>query len=348
MHTEFEESNDLIHSYLSDRKQEVVVSGTRSEMHNIRCGVPQGSNIGPLLFLIYVNDIENLNIRGHPRLFADDTAISYKGKGRAEILQNMSDDLHLITSYLENNLLALNLQKTKVMVFGDKQDQVTTHSTLIVNGVVIEEVSNFKHLGVHIDNRLRWDVHIREIVTSCSSLSGMLWKLSTFVPQHVLLKIYFAFIHTRYQYGIAVWGSSYNTHLKEVQIQQNRCLKAIFKLPFLFPTHDLYSNQEHSILPIKGLFNYQIGIIMFKVVNRLNLHHNWQFNAATHQHRTRYAHLLRQTEFRTEIGRKRFQNVGPNIFNNLPEDVKSADSIEIFKKKLRTYVKTNIDRYIAR
>lgn len=179
-------------------------------------------------------------------------------------------------------------------------------------------------------------------------MCGMLWKLSSFVPQHVLLKIYFAFIHTRYQYGIAVWGSSYNTHLKEVQVQQNRCLKAIFKLPFLFSTNDLYSNQEHNILPIKGLFTYQIGIIMFKVVNQLNLHHNWSFNTAIHQHRTRYAHLLRQTGFRTETGRKRFQNAGPSVFNTLPEDVKHADTIEKFKKNLRIYVKNNIDDYIIR
>lgn len=341
-------ANDLMRSYLSNREQQVVISGIRSELRSIFCGVPQGSNIGPLLFLIYVNDIANLQIKGQPRLFADDTAISYKRNSRAQIFQDVSNDLQLITAYLENNLLALNLNKTKVMVFGAKDSENTSQPVLIVKGVPIEEVSTFKHLGIHIDSRLRWDVHIRKILSSCSSLCGMLRKLSSFVPKHVLLKIYFAFVHTRYQYGIAVWGSSFNAHLREAQVQQNRCLKAIFKLPFLYPTNDLYSALDHNILPIQGLYTYQICTIMFKVINQLNLHHNWTFNAATHQHRTRYAHLLQRMGFRTEIGRRRFQNVGPDMFNNLPDDVKNAGSIQIFKRKLRIHVRNNINAYIVR
>lgn len=338
-------ANAFIGSYLSDRQQGVVISGIRSDYRNIRCGVPQGSNMGPLLFLIYVNDISNLNIKGQPKLFADDTSISYKSNNVADLFQAMSQDLHLITAYLENNLLSLNLTKTKVMVFGNKD--TSSHPKLVVKGKTIEEVTSFKHLGVHIDNRLRWDVHIREMLSSCSSLCGILRKLSRFVPQHVLLTIYYSFIHSRYKYGIAAWGSSSNIHLKDVQIQQNRCMKAIFNLPFLHPTRELYSTMDHNVMPILGLFTFQICAIMFKVVNHLNLHHNWTFNSATHQHRTRYAHLLQQSGFRTEIGRKRFQIVGPNLYNQLPEDIKNAQTFLQFKKYFRTHVKTNIESFIV-
>ena len=102
-------ANDLLRSYLTDRYQQVMVSGIRSSPCVIKCGVPQGSNLGPLLFLIYVNDIARLNLKGKLRLFADDTAISYEASNAYELNQYMSTDLQIVINYLENNLLALNL-----------------------------------------------------------------------------------------------------------------------------------------------------------------------------------------------------------------------------------------------
>lgn len=338
-------ANDFLHSYLTDRQQQVMISGTKSTTCTVNCGVPQGSNIGPLLFLIYVNDVAKLHLRGQLRLFADDTAISYEARTVSELYRDMSYDLQQIMQYLENNLLALNLQKTKMMLFG-KRDTPGATMELVINGAVIEEVESFKYLGVWIDNRLKWNVHIRETVASCSSLCGILRKLSHFVPQHVLVKMYFAFIHTRYQYGIAAWGTSCHTYLKEMQVQQNRCVKAIYNLPFLQPTTTLYTNTENNILPVLGLFTFQMGVTMFKVVNNLNLHHNWIFSSAGHHHQTRYAHMLQQRGFKSEIGRRRFVNMGPNIFNQLPENIKNSNSILQFKRSLKKYIKDNVNNYL--
>lgn len=337
-------ANQFLESYLKDRRQQVVIDGIKSTPSTINCGVPQGSNIGPLLFLIYVNDIAKLNLKGQLRLFADDTAISYEAKTVSELYRDMSHDLKLIMQYLENNLLALNLQKTKMMLFG-KRETLDATMGLVINGATIEEVDRFKYLGVWIDNRLKWDVHIRETVASCSSLCGILRRLAPYVPRHVLLKMYYAFIHSRYQYGIAAWGTSCHTYLKEMQVQQNRCVKAVYNLPFLQPTNTLY-NTENNILPVLGLFTFQIGITMFKVVNNFNLHHNWIFSGARHQHQTRYAHMLQQSGFRSEVGRRRFINMGPNIFNQLPEYIKNSNSILEFKRCLKSYIKDNVNNYI--
>lgn len=341
-------ANDLLRSYLLNRQQKVRVSGISSEYRSSNCGVPQGSNLGPLLFLIYINDIAKLQIKGHPRLFADDTAIMYKSNSVTELFADMSNDLRLVTAYLENNLLSLNLHKTKLMVFGARENHAAPHPTLTVNGVTIEEVSYYKYLGIYIDNKLRWDCHIRNTVDNCASLCGILRKLSKYVPQHVLLKIYFAFIHSRYQYGITTWGTTFNTYLKDIQVQQNRCVKAIFKLDYLHPTNQLYSTTEHNILPIQGLYIMRTATIMFKILNNLNLHHNWNFNAAAHHHQTRYAHLLQRTGFRTEVGRRRFQNLGPATYNRLPEEIKSARTIQQFRRNLIIYIKSNIDQFIVR
>lgn len=139
-------ANELLRSYLAGRQQKVVISGSSSEYRTIKCGVPQGSNLGPLLFLIYVNDIAKLQMIGQPRLFADDTAISYKCRSVYDLYRIMSNDLQLVMAYLENNLLSLNLKKTKIMVFGAKDNQVSPYPVLSVNGETIEEVSSFKYL----------------------------------------------------------------------------------------------------------------------------------------------------------------------------------------------------------
>lgn len=333
--------NDYLRSYLTDRQQQVVVSGSRSVFLNIRTGVPQGSNLGPLLFLVYVNDIAELHLSGKVKLFADDTVLLYENKSPGVMIQLMKIDMECILGYLGNNLLALNLEKTKMMLFRNSQTVVPPHPPLNVANEVIEEVQSFKYLGVHLDNRLTWRKHIDEVVSSCSALCGILRKLAWILPQHALLKIYYAFINSKYQYGIAIWGTACRTFLKDVQTQQNRCIKAIFRLPFLYPTFDLYASQQHSILPILGMFKLKVSVLMYKIETG-QLHHNWRFTRAVHQHFTRQAGDFQQERFRTEIGRRRFTNLGADIYNQVPDLIKNLPELTSFKSRLKYHLKEHL------
>lgn len=340
--------NYLLASYLEERAQQVVVSGVLSDECAISCGVPQGSVLGPLLFLLYVNDLSNLKLHGMPRLFADDTAISYTSASPTRVVEEMREDMEVVQDYLTNNLLALNIGKTKFMLFRFPKRKLPTYPELTVRGERIEEVATFKYLGVHIDNRLSWSEHVEKVATKCSALSGVLRKLSKSVPQHVLLKMYHAFIQSRYQYAIAAWGTCCKTHLKVLQVQQNRCIKSIYKLHYLHPTRELYTMPQHNILPINGLYTQRIATVMFKAVKNLNLHHNWQFRTAEHRYPIRTAHHLRQSDFRTETGRKRFLTRGPHIYNNLPEDLKQSQTLSEFKRKLVSHIRSHLESYIVR
>lgn len=340
--------NALLQSYLSDRIQQVVVSGIRSEIQFVRCGVPQGSVLGPLLFLIYVNDMSKLQLHGKTRLFADDTAISYACPSPVVVVQQMKEDMELVFNYLENNLLALNLSKTKRMIFRFLHSQLPEYPSLSVRNTVIEEVACFKYLGVYLDNRFNWDNHVRQVIAKCSSLCGILRRLSRSVPHHVLLKIYLAYIHSRYRYAIAVWGSCPKVYLKELQVQQNRCIKAVYKLPFLHPTRELYSMPQHKILPMYGLYTQSVAVIMYRILNNVNIHHNWEFEAAIHDHYTRGSTDLRRTGFRTELGRRRFKIRGPTLYNELPENMKEALTVNEFKRKLTIYTRENLNNFIVR
>lgn len=333
--------NDYLRSYLTGRLQQVVVSGSRSDLRNVQTGVPQGSNLGPLLFLVYVNDIAELNLNGKVKLFADDTVLSYENKCPVEMVQQMKTDMECILGYLENNLLALNLDKTKMMLFRNSQTVVPTHPPLHVANEVIEEVTSFKYLGVTLDNRLTWRTHIDEVVSSCSALCGILRKLAWTLPRHALLKIYYAFINSKYQYGIQIWGTACRTYLKDLQTQQNRCIKAIFKLPFLYPTIDLYDTQQHNILPILGMFKLKIAVLMYKIQTG-QLHHNWRFTSADHQHFTRQAGDIVRERFRTEIGRRRFKNLGPDIYNQIPAEIKNLEAVALFKSRMKSYLRERL------
>lgn len=120
-------------SYLSGRTQYVEVNGAKSDPCDLTVGVPQGSNLGPLLFLIYINDIANLRLHGKPRLFADDTSLSYPGSNPDDIKGQISEDMGLLQEYFAENLMSLNLSKTRFMIFRTSRSVLASNSSLLVN-----------------------------------------------------------------------------------------------------------------------------------------------------------------------------------------------------------------------
>lgn len=146
--------NNLIRSYLTGRSQFVYVNGANSSQRGVTVGVPQGSNLGPLLFLLYVNDLPNLNLHGKPRLFADDTSLSYKSTNPNDIVRQMKEDLTKLQDYFNESLLSLNLSKTKYMILHSHRRNILPHLDLTVQATTIEQVTSFKHLGLIIDSTL--------------------------------------------------------------------------------------------------------------------------------------------------------------------------------------------------
>lgn len=150
--------NALIRSYLSNRSQYVLVNSTKSSLSPTTVGVPQGSNLGPLLFLIYIIDLPNLRLHGKPRLFADDTSLSYRVLTTSEAIHHMEQDMKMLKAFFDENLLSLNLNKTKYMIFHSRWMKTSPHVDLIVNSTKIDKVECFKYLGLTFDSNLNWNV----------------------------------------------------------------------------------------------------------------------------------------------------------------------------------------------
>ena len=137
-------------------------------------GVSQGSNIGPSLFLIYINDIGNLPLKGTPRLFADDTALFYPNTNVASVIGDIVSDLTILSQYFNENLLSLNIPKTKYMIFHSNRATLQSNQNPLFVGQEIEKAVNFKYLGIYLDPCLSWIPQIKNVERKVACLCGLL------------------------------------------------------------------------------------------------------------------------------------------------------------------------------
>ena len=199
-------------SYLSDRNQYMVINDVTSSMEKIACGVPQGSILGPILFLIYVNDISNsceLNILS----FADDTTASFSESDVTLLCQKVNLELAKLNDWFCANKLSLNAKKTKYILFRPTvtyPDLRNRH--IMLNGHPVDRIGNnqkeksFKFLGIHIDETLTWKHHIEKVSSKISRANYMISKVKKVLPKSSLKTLYSSLIHSHIHYGLIIWG----------------------------------------------------------------------------------------------------------------------------------------------
>ena len=334
---------EFFKNYLSNRKQFVCMNGIKSSTLELNIGVPQGSNLGPLLFLIYINDISRLKLHGSISLFADDTAIFYSDRNPANVLKFIKDDLILLNLYFQENLLSLNYNKTKFMIFSSRKKNLEHIKSIDINGFLVQRVETFKFLGITIDDKLNWDAHINHILKSIAPLCGVLWKIRKYVPVKVLLSIYYSYIYSKLLYLSVIWCTASLSRLKPVQVLQNRCLKAIFGLPRLYNTRSLYEN--YKMLPLLAIYELQLNCHMYKILKNLTLN-NYNFIVRPASTRLRRNHNLSIISIKTEKGRKSFSYSGPNSYNKLPFIITEASNYKAFRQRLKHHITNNLSSYI--
>jgi len=193
-----------------------------------------------------------------------------------------------------------------------------------------------------LDSNLSWNEYIKAL---CKKV-GVLRKLSYLVPKYILKNIYCSFIHPHIIYGIIAYGTACYTRLKAVQIIQNKCIKAICKLPILFPTLLLYEVESKGILPIGALYDFQVALFMYKSIKIKSIVSNLEFNITNHNHNTRFNKNISCGCIKSEFGRKSMSFAGPSIYNKLPESIKTNSlNVYHFKINLRDFFKTFIKDY---
>jgi hypothetical protein len=316
-------ANSWFLSYLSNRKQMVRLNQTISLPLNITCGVPQGSILGPLLFLIYINDMHRSIKYSIVHHFADDTNLLYSHKNPKVLRKHMNEDLKLLFNWLCANRLSLNVSKTEFIIFRPPRTKLAQRITLSLNRIKIFESTKIKYLGVVMDSKLTWKHHIFELRKKLNKAVGMIYKLKNIgCDQRILRSLYYSLFQSHLTYGLCVWGTAHFDYINKLFLTQKRAIRAIASLDFNASTKDAFRTLQ--ILKIHDLFKFQYASLMWDQDHNLLpecLNNLFVRVAETHSYETRASvanKLSINVKIRTKThGESLFQYQGPKILNEL-------------------------------
>ena len=331
----------LIRSYLTERTQYTFVDSSKSDIRYIECGVPQGSVLGPLLFLIYVNDFVNCT-DAKMRLFADDTNVFISDKDPAVAKQQAEECLQKLNSWLSANKLLLSEQKTNFSVFMPHNKIVPDFlNTIRIGRKLIFRTRSCKYLGLILDDKLCFDEHINQLSKDLMKVIYAFRIITNWVPEREKMKLYHAYFHSKIQYGLEIYGNAANKYIKKIEILQHRALKALFNLDWLTPTAELYNT--YKVLSVKDLFSYKVVQFVHKQLSdkKTNVFSNY-FKRLAHEHypNTRNRDRLSLPKIKSENGRRIMKYTGAMSWNSLCKALKcdlDKMSYKRFVKIVKTY-----------
>ena len=320
----------LISSYLSDRWQSVKVGDSFSSLKQCNLGVPQGSVLGPILFLIYVNEIPNISNSFSSCLFADDTSLIFSSNNHVSLVNSCNLGLEKFYEWSCANRLSINNDKTNLMLFTNSKESINL-SNIQLNNSMIEHVSSVRFLGVEMDENLKFNLHINNIAKKISQNTGILRKLKEFVPADTLLHLYYIFIESYMNYCTLSFGNAFDTHLRPLEVAQKKCVRVVGNQPYFSHTNPIF--RRLKILKFKDIYRYNLGIYMYK-----NLDH-FTNRRSLHDHDTRSGNSYDSVFQRlTLTQRQSLEFQAPNNWNSIPIYIRVSPSINIFKNRYKEYL----------
>ena len=334
------DSNTLMwfKSYLTDRKQKTFVNGQMSDFCPIICGVPQGSILGPLLFLIYINDLPACHLHSVPRMYADDTSLTLSSSDPLDLQSKLNHDLAQIQTWLQANKLSLNVKKTKFSIIGshNRLANLNHQFDVKINEHYLERAKTYKYLGIDLDESLSWDSHIDNVVKKASAGLGAIKRVRNLVPRETLITIYKALVQPYFDYCSSVWGSIGVCQSERLQKLQNRAARLITFSDLNVRSSILLGDLGWDCLERRR--SKQLAINLFKALHNLSpirLTSIFKTTSSVHSHNLRNSkHNLFVPRPSTEAGKRSFQYRGSVLWNSLPLSAKTQPTLGSFKSSL--------------
>ena len=315
----------LFESYLKNRKQYTEIEESKSEILPLTIGVPQGSILGPLLFIIYINDFSESTKKFDLIIYADDTTLSstinsFNNEHRNVDTQTLiNDELSKIIEWLNINKLSLNKNKAKYMIFHMRKKDIPSFSLKLGN-TNIEKVYDFNYLGLTVDTNLNWKKHTEKVANRCSKKIGVLNRLKYVLPLCIKTMLYNTLMLPHITYGIMVWGYQRN-RLNKIQ---KKAIRIITSNRYNSHTEPLF--KQLNMLKLEDLLKLQQLKFYFKF-NESSLPvylQNWDIttNAHVHNYNTREYACIHTFKAKHEFAKKILKYNLPKLINDTPERVK--------------------------
>lgn len=330
---------DWFTSYLTDREQKVIIEDVISKAKKTKHGVPQGSVLGPILFLLYINDITHY-IKENCRivLFADDMVIYTIGNSSRELEANLNEQLRVLEGYLDDNSLALNKQKTKLMVMkGPRENKGEWVSIKTCDGTVIEKVNEHKYLGVILDNKLTFKNHCDYIIKKVGKKISVLRRIGHFLSAMTRCTIFKTIIAPHLEYCSTIMLNMNKTDVERLQKMQNRGMRAILRCSREARIIDML--EALSFMSIQRRIEYNSLIFIYKMIHSEK---DMSIEEKSVRMIVRDEGTTTRQKGQIKIDRRKTVNAQKDLFykglllyNDLPRETREACTLQEFKRKLR-------------
>jgi exonuclease III len=336
------QANDWLQSYLSNRKQCTEITKIQEDNNQIRkvvyrssdrtvvAGVPQGSNLGPLLFLLFINDLP-MATKPKSILFADDTTIIVRGENPRTYEADINKALSDINLWINDNDLLINHSKTNFMQFSSVKAK-PSKLNIRIEDIDLQEANSVKFLGLNIDPHLNWKGHVDFVCLRLDRFVYALRKLRQNVSQEAAITAYHGHVSSILNYGLTLWGNSVS--VDRVFLLQKKCVRAISNAWMRCSCKIIF--KKLSILPLACIYIYKIC----NFVKNFPIYFQQRSDTHSNYVREQYRYLLYQPRCKKDIYKRNSYNMCILIFNNLPVEVKTLEG-NAFKRKLRCWLLEN-------
>ena len=338
---------EWLESYLEDRKASVRIGHATSTPLTISIGVPQGSILGPLLFVLYTKELEAI-AQHHGitvKLYADDTQLylSFKNDTLLEMEEKLQNCLHHIRVWMSENFLKLNPEKTEIMVLARKRDTSPNPDTIFTaeNQPPTKTSASVRNLGAYIDPQLNFSGHVSKVVRDCSLSLMNLWKIGKNLTFKLKIKLVNCLVHSRIDYCNSLLANISAKDLQRLQKVQNGAARFIFGQRSYKGSTEL--RKALHFLPVKERVEFKLALLTYKTLN--DQAPGYLRDLLTSRRKTT-KHLRSDTD-ETLLERKypRYQSTNgafsiaaPKIWNTLPRRLRESPSVDLFKKELKTHL----------